>query len=71
MAERGATESEVRATVESGERFPAQHGRTGFRRNWAFGGFWHGRYYWTKQLEVYAVREGSDWLVITVITRYF
>jgi hypothetical protein len=25
----------------------------------------------TKQLEVYAVQEGEDWLVITVIARYF
>ena len=25
----------------------------------------------TKQVEVYAVQEGADWLVITVITRFF
>ena len=25
----------------------------------------------TKQLEAYAVREGNDWLVISMITRYF
>ena len=24
-----------------------------------------------KQVEVYAVREGNDWIVITIITRYF
>ncbi|MDP3185945.1 MAG: DUF4258 domain-containing protein [Anaerolineales bacterium] len=31
MAERGASEEEVRATVESGEQFPAKFGRVGFR----------------------------------------
>jgi len=30
MAERGATEDEVRTTVEQGEQFPAKFGRTGF-----------------------------------------
>jgi hypothetical protein len=37
LAERGATEAEVIATIEQGERFPAKFGRTGFRRNFAFG----------------------------------
>ena len=71
MAERGATEDEVEATVEQGEQFPAKFGRTGFRRNFAFDDEWHGKHYRTKQVEVYGVRENSDWLVITVITRYF
>jgi len=71
MQERGATKGEVEATVEQGERFPARFGRTGFRRNFRFDGEWRGRYYHTKQVEAYAVREGADWLVITVITRYF
>jgi len=71
MEERGTTEDEIRATVEHGEQFPAKFGRTGFRRNLAFGGLWRGKQYSTKQVEVYAVREGSDWLVITVIARFF
>ncbi len=68
--ERGATEDEVVATVERGERFPAKFGRTGFRRNFAFGGRWRGREYATKQVEAYGVDE-SGWLVITVVVRYF
>jgi hypothetical protein len=36
MEERGATEEEVRATVEQGESFPTKFGRTGFRRNFRF-----------------------------------
>jgi len=69
--ERGATEDEVRATVEQGEQFPARFGRTGFRRNFPFDSEWRGRYYRIKQVEAYAVREGADWLVVTVVTRYF
>jgi len=70
MAERGATEAEVVATVEQGERFAAKFGRTGFRRNFPFGGPWRGRTFATKQVEAYAVQE-QGWLVITVIVRYY
>lgn len=71
MAERGAVEDEVRATVAQGERFPARFGRRGFRRNFPVAGEWRGRRFETKQLEVYAVEEEGGWLVITVIVRYF
>jgi len=43
MTERGATEAEVIATVENGERFEAKFGRTGFRRNFSFDGERRGR----------------------------
>lgn len=71
LSERGATEVEVIKTVESGEIFPAKYGRTGFRRNFPFNGAWRGKHYEVKQLEAYAVKEGDDWMVITIITRYF
>lgn len=71
MEERGASFQEVEATIQRGERFPAKHGRTGFRRNFPFARMWRGTFYHTKQLEVFAIREADDWLVITVITRYF
>jgi len=71
MEERGVTEDEEQATVASGEQFPARFVRNGFRRNFPFSGRWRGKQYSTKQVEVYAVREGSDWLVITVIARFF
>jgi hypothetical protein len=70
LAERGTTEAEVIATVQTGERFPAKFGRTGFRRNLSFGGEWRGRRYSTKQVEAYAVDE-NGWLVITVVVKYF
>lgn len=71
VQERGATEEEIQATVAQGEQFPAKFGRTGFRRNFQFEQEWRGRHYRTKQVEAYAIQEGADWLVITVITRYF
>jgi hypothetical protein len=71
LPERGALESEAVATVLEGETFPAKLGRSGFRRNFTYSSYWRGRYYETKQLEAIAVREGEDWLILTVITRYF
>ena len=71
IAQRGATEREVAVAVETGEQFKAKFSRTGFRRNFAFEKQWQGKYYKTKQIEAYAVREDDDWLVISVITRYF
>ncbi len=70
LAERGATEPEVAATVLEGEPFPAKFGRTGFRRNFAYNAVWRGRHYATKQVEAIAVRE-RGWLVITVLVKFF
>ncbi len=71
MEERGATDEEIIETVQHGEQFPAKFGRTGFRRNFRFIGDWRGKRYNTKQVEAYAVQENTDWVVVTVITRYF
>jgi hypothetical protein len=70
LRERGASEAEIIATVQHGERFPAKFGRTGFRRNFPFDGEWQGRRYVTKQIEAYTVDE-NGWLVITVIVKYY
>ena len=64
-AERGASEEEIAATVERGERFAARFGRTGFRRNFSVEGVWRGKPFRNKQLELFAVEEGGGWLVIT------
>jgi hypothetical protein len=71
MKERGATEEEVRLTVLEGERFPVKFGRTGFRRNFPFQGQWRGRGFAFKQVEALAVEEDGEWLVITVIVRFY
>jgi hypothetical protein len=60
----------VRFDGQRGERFPAKSGRTGFRRNFSFGGMWRGRHYASKQLEAYAIEEADAWLVITVVVKY-
>lgn len=70
LHERGATEKEVVATVERGERFTAKHGRMGFRCNFPFDGEWNNRRYATKQIEAYVIEE-DGWLVITVIVKFF
>jgi hypothetical protein len=71
MEIRGTDADEVAITIERGERFPAKHGRTGFRRNFAGRHHWRGREFDTKQLEVYAVYEDDAWLAITVIVKFF
>lgn len=70
LIERGATEEEVILAVQTGEQFPAKHGRTGFRRNFVYNGVWRGRTYGTKQIEAVAVPE-NGWLVITVLVKFF
>jgi hypothetical protein len=71
MWERGASEDEVIRTVEGGERFPAKFNRIGFRRNFGFEGLWKGKQYKTKQIEVYAIEENEDLIVITILVKYF
>ena len=61
MHERGTNEKEVTSAIQNGETFSAKFGRTAFRRNFPFESNWRGKYYETKQLEVYAVEEGEDW----------
>ena len=69
--ERGATKDEIINTVESGEEFPAKFGRTGFRKNFLLNAEWNNKYFITKQVEAYCVKERKYWLVITVIVKYF
>jgi hypothetical protein len=71
MQERGATETEVEVAIRDRERFPAKFGRQGFRRNLNFDGNWLGHQYGTKQIEAIAIYEDGDWLVISVIVKYF
>jgi hypothetical protein len=71
MIERGATEDEIRTAVREGEKYPAKFGRIGFRKDIAFGGIWNQRFFRAKRLEVYAVQEGKDIIVITVVVKYF
>ncbi len=58
-------------TVQHGETFPAKFGRVGFRRNFHYNQNWRGKPFATKQVEVIAVREGKDWLVITALVKFY
>ncbi|HEX3885566.1 MAG TPA: hypothetical protein VHW66_23135 [Stellaceae bacterium] len=71
MRERGATEDEVVTALRDGEPFLAKYGRRGFRHHFLFDDLWRGRRYATKQVEAFAVEEDGDWLVISVIVKYF
>jgi len=71
MLERGATKEEIIAAIENGESFIGKHNRIGFRRNFVFDNYWNKKYYKNKQLEVISKKENNDWLVLTVIVKYF
>ena len=71
MIERGAEDIEVRETIAAGEKFAAKYGRTGFRRNFPFNQMRRGRNYATKQIEVFAVEEDEQWIVVTVLVKFF
>jgi len=71
MEERGTTREEIIKTVESGEEFTAKFSRIGFRRNFPYRSMWRGKGYQTKQVEVYTVKENEDFIIITVVVKYF
>jgi len=71
MQERGATEKEVVDTIQNGEFFTAKFGRLGFRRNFVYKKQWRGKVFNTKQLEVFVVEENKEYVVVTIIAKYF
>lgn len=71
MRERGATEYEVRMTVSKGEKFLAKFRRVGLRHNFRFESNRNGKFFRMKQIEVYGVKERRDFIVITVVVKYF
>jgi hypothetical protein len=71
MEARGASRPEVRTTIREGEASEARHGRTEFTHTFSFDDEWNGTYYESKELTVYAAEDGGDWIVVTVIPRYY
>jgi hypothetical protein len=72
MKERGATRAEVEYTVKNGKRSRAKYGRTRFTHTFAYHRKWHGKRYRRKRIEAYAANlSADDWLVVTVIVKYF
>lgn len=70
MAERGASRAEIEATVQLGERFPAKHGRIGFRRLFVGAYVYRGRAFDRKTIEAYVATSGENETVVTVIVKY-
>lgn len=71
MQERGASRKEVKATIEEGVQYAANFNRVGFQRNFTFEGNWQNKFYRFKQVDVIAVNETTQWMVITVIVKYY
>ncbi|MEO5331363.1 MAG: DUF4258 domain-containing protein [Magnetococcus sp. YQC-5] len=71
MMNRGASEEEVVAAIKHGERFLAKQGRQGFRKNFSFDVEWRGKRYANKLVELFAVAENGDWVVVTVIVKFY
>jgi len=71
MIKRGATRTEVEATIREGEVTPAKKGRLAFRKNFPFGSEWKGKYYEMKQVMAIVVKEEERFAVITVYAFYF
>jgi len=69
--ERGASEHEILQTITEGEQFPAKYDRFGYRMNFHFESSWNGQFYFTKQIEVFAVIENENLIIITLIVKYF
>ena len=71
MAQRGATEAEVRAAIEQGESEPARKNRMMYRKNFPFDGEWRGRSYRVKQVTPVVVEDAGKIVVVTVYVFYF
>ncbi len=70
MQDRGATESEVADTIQTGIEYAARLGRLGREKVFRDGYEYEGRSYPHKLVRVFYVEEGSITVVVTVITRY-
>ena len=72
LKERGATMAEVVYTVQHGRQTPAKFGRARFTHVFAYNRKWLGQSYASKEVQAFAEREAADnWLVLTVIVRFF
>jgi hypothetical protein len=71
MVKRGATRTEVEATIREGEMTLAKKGRLASRKNFPFGSEWKGKYYEMKQVMAVVAKEEEELVVITVYTFYF
>ena len=70
MAERGASESEVRETVKDGITVKVKKGRKAKEKLFDYGRNWQGKTYPNKKVRAVYVEEGNALVVITVYVYY-
>lgn len=71
MRDRGATEDEVLASIQTGSVEPARGGRVRFRKNFEFHREWRGKRYAVKQVAPVVAEEPDKLMVVTVFVYYF
>ncbi len=71
MEDRGASEEEVVAAIQTGRSEPARRGRTMFRKNFTFNSSWRGKHYAVKQVAPLVAAEADRLVVVTVYVYYF
>lgn len=68
--ERGASEEEIRDTLENGFPIKVKHGRYGKAKIYDFNRLWSKKFYEQKRIEVIYTIEGDAIIVITVYVFY-
>ncbi|HEX9871710.1 MAG TPA: hypothetical protein VGC99_24540 [Candidatus Tectomicrobia bacterium] len=71
MGSRGATEQEVVEAIRTASWARAELGRLDCRKDFAYGQYWHDRFYITKQVRPIFVDEAHEIVVVTVYVYYF
>ena len=71
LADRGASEDEIKTAIQQGEEVPAKAGRKAFRKNFPFNSTWKGRHYEVKQVMPIVGEEAEQIIVVTVYVFYF
>jgi hypothetical protein len=70
MARRGTSEAEVEEVVRTGEHLEARHGRLAFRKDFAYGREWEGKWYDMKQVMPIVAEEQDKLVIVTVYVFY-
>jgi len=71
MIDRGASESDVKAAIRTGNSEPARGNRLMFRKNYTFNSQWRGKHYAIKQVAPIVAEETDYLIVVTVFVHYF
>ncbi|MDD3277191.1 MAG: DUF4258 domain-containing protein [Kiritimatiellales bacterium] len=68
--ERGATESEIKEILRTGENIPAKKNRLGRTKVYSFNRERNGKFYEQKRVEVYYVEDAGKIITVTVYVFY-